>query len=125
MNKQARRNLNQIVKFAVYSMAKRAEGEEAPKEKKQDEATSSSFWSSPTLLAGGVGGLAGAGLGAALPALFMKDKEKAKKWILLSALLGTMVGAAAGVGGYMGYPHLLQAFSGTQAPASPDTPSAG
>ncbi len=123
MNKQARRNLNQLVKFAVYSMAKRAEGEEAPKEEKQDKATSSSFWSSPTLLAGGVGGLAGAGLGAALPALFMKNKEKAKKWILLSALLGTMVGAAAGAGGYMSYPYLMRALSGAPAESAP--PAAG
>lgn len=94
MHPVKRARLNRLVKYAVHQMATK------------QALDWGSVWGTvtrPEVLAGVGGALAGGGLGAALPRIFMKDKEKAKKWMLLSALLGAMAGASGGVGAVYGY----------------------
>ena len=116
MHPVKRARLNRLVKYAVHQMATK------------QALDWGSVWGTvtrPEVLAGVGGALAGGGIGAALPRIFMKDKEKAKKWMLLSALLGAMAGASGGVGAVYGYRSL---FPGKPAPESApwlDTPMHG
>lgn len=110
MHPVKRARLNRLVKYAVHQMATK------------QALDWGSVWGTvtrPEVLAGVGGALAGGGLGAALPRIFMKDKEKAKKWMLLSALLGAMAGASGGVGAVYGYRAL---FPGKPAPEPAPTP---
>ena len=111
MHPVKRARLNRLVKYAVHQMATK------------QALDWGSVWGTvtrPEVLAGVGGALAGGGLGAALPRIFMKDKEKAKKWMLLSALLGAMAGASGGVGAVYGYRAL---FPGKPAPEPAPEPA--